>query len=97
MSIMRIFLATGLMTGSLHAGPWPHSISHLNQDPRDHVVLRREAGVLNGCGLQSSDFFRIRERQVLRPAATLRMAPVAQPEPVELAREFRGLAPVAPG
>lgn len=33
--------------------------SHLDQDPRQHVVLTREGGVTGGCGLQESDFFRI--------------------------------------
>lgn len=33
--------------------------SHLNQDPRSHVVLTREPNVPGGCGLQESEFFRI--------------------------------------
>lgn len=37
----------------------PKLRSHLNQDPRSHVVLTREANVPGGCGLQQSDFFRI--------------------------------------
>lgn len=37
----------------------PGLSSHLNQDPRDHVVLTREPDVPGGCGLQESDFFRV--------------------------------------
>jgi hypothetical protein len=59
MIILRTVLAAGILAGSIRAEYEANRVSHMNQDPRDHVVLSRESDVTGGCGLQQSDFFRI--------------------------------------